>query len=94
LIEVPLPTNPNSLDLREDRALHVAQQISHNLLLLLAQKASPAIGLCIIEAGICGRKDVQSMKRLIKAACEGTHKAILDEADKISSEYHDKRLVS
>jgi hypothetical protein len=94
LIEVPLPKDPHSLDLREDRALHVAEQISRNLLLLLAQKASPVIGLCMIESGICGRKDVQSMKRLIKAACEGTHKAILDEADKISKEYQQRRIPS
>lgn len=94
LVTVPLQANPNSLELDGDAALDVAKQISRNLMLLLGQHASQGLGLCIIEAGLCGRRDKKNLARLLKAGCAAAHQGILQEADNIAKEHSKGRILS
>lgn len=94
LITAPIPENPNCLKLNGDAAKNVLEQISRNLLILLAKYSGHPLGVAIVQAGLCGRLDKTNLARLIKAGCLGAHKAVLDEADKISAEYSKNRILS
>lgn len=94
LIVVPIPKDPNTLELDGDAALDVMKQISRHLMLLIAKHVSQPFGLCIIEAGLCSRKDKKNLAKLLKAGCSAAHQAILQEADNISKEYSKGRILS
>ena len=94
LISVPLQKNPNSLELDSDAALDVAHQISSSLKVLIAGHVAQTLGLCILESGLCGRRDKNNLTRLLKAGCEGAHKAILQEADAIAKQHSKGRVLS
>jgi hypothetical protein len=94
LVAVPIPKNPLSLEIDQDRALEIAKHMSEQYMQLLYQGASESIGACILQAGLVGRKDTKSLTRLLRAACMGAHKATLDEAEKIAEEHKQERLLS
>ncbi len=73
------------------QALDIAAEVSSAYLKCLAECAGRSIGLSMVDAGIVGAKDTQSLTRLIKAACRGAHKATLDEVEQIQKEYQDAR---
>jgi len=87
LLAVPLPANPYSMEINQDRALEMAKHISQQYMQLLPAHAAKPIGLCIIESGLCGKQDSKNLARLIRAACLGAHKATLDEAETIAKEH-------
>jgi len=75
-------------------ALKIVAEVSATYLTLLAKYAGRPIGLALMESGVVGRKDPASLARLIKAACEGAHRATLDEIEKMQEEVKDaKRLA-
>lgn len=94
LVQVPLPKNPNSLEINENRALDIAREMSKKYMELLYAGASQPIGQCLLQAGMVGRRDVKNMTRMIRAACLGAHKATLDEADAIAKEHKASELLS
>ena len=94
MLEVPLQGNPNSLEVSQDEALEMAQEMSRNYMRMLYQSVSQQIGFCIMQTGLVGRQDTKGMTRLIRAACMGAHRATLEEADKIAKERLAKRTVS
>lgn len=93
-ISVELPENPFSLDVDPDRALEIAKQISSEFMHRLYQHVSQPIGLALIESGMVGRKDTQSLTRLLRAACLGAHKAALEEAEAIGEEHRQMAVLS
>jgi hypothetical protein len=93
-VAVPLPSNPLSLEIDQDRALEIAKHMSEQYMKLLYQGASPAIGQCILQAGLVGKQDSKSLARLLRAACRGAHKATLDEAEAIAQEHKKEGMLS
>ncbi|MHC4507734.1 MAG: hypothetical protein ACYTAO_02085 [Planctomycetota bacterium] len=91
---VPLPANPHSLEVDQDRALEIAKHMSEQYMKLLYQGASQVIGQCILQAGLVGKQDSKSLARMLRAACRGAHKATLDEAEAIANEHKQNRLLS
>jgi hypothetical protein len=91
---VPLPANPHSLEVDQDRALEIAKHMSEQYMKLLYQSASPIVGQCILQAGLVGKKDTKNLTRMLRAACRGAHKATLDEAEAIAKEHKETRLLS
>ena len=85
LITVPLPKDSMSLDASNDRALLIARHMSEQYLKLIYEKASPAIGRCILQAGLVGKKDTKGLTRMLRAACMGAHKATLEEAEQLAA---------
>jgi hypothetical protein len=94
LIAVPLPTNPLSLEINQDKALEILKHMSEQYMKLLYQSASKAIGQSILQSGLVGRSDTKNFTRLLRAACLGAHKATLEEAEAISKEHKEKRQFS
>jgi hypothetical protein len=70
-------------------ALGIAQEVSLTYMRLLAKHAGRPVGKAMLQSGVVGAKDTKSMARLIKAACEGAHRATLDEIEKIQEELRD-----
>lgn len=94
LVSVPLPADELSLDISDDRALAIARHMSEQYMRLIYSDASQVIGSCILRAGLVGKRDTKGLTRLLRAACTGAHKATLEEAEKISSEYKSSRVLS
>ena len=94
LIQVPFQKNPNSLELNQDEALEVAKQISNSLMQLIGANVGKPLGMCILESGLCGRRDGKNLARLLRVGCRAAHRAILEEADKISGEHSKARVLS
>lgn len=93
-MRVPLPSNPHSLEIDQDRALEIAKQMSRQYMELLFRGASETIGQCILQAGLVGKRDTKSLARLLRAACLGAHKATLDEAENIAKENKERGMLS
>ena len=91
---MPIPKNPNSLEIDQDGALEIAKHISKQYMLLLYKDASQVLGRCILQAGLVGKQDSKNLGRMIKAACVGAHQSTLLEAESISREYDTGRLLS
>lgn len=91
---VPLPANPLSFSVDEDRALEIARQIAIDFMRMLYQHASQPIGLCLIESGMVGQRDTVNLTRILRATCLGAHKAALDEAEVIAAEHKAEALLS
>jgi hypothetical protein len=72
-------------------ALAIAKEVSVSYMRLLAKHAGQAIGLAMVQSGMVGAKDPQSLTRLIKAACGGAHKATLEEVENIQKELQDAK---
>lgn len=70
----------------ESLAVKIAMEVSTTYLTLLVNYAGRHIGLALVESGVVGVKDSPSLARLIKAACEGAHKATLDEVGKMQED--------
>lgn len=94
LIAVPLPTNPLSLEVNQDRALEIAKHMAKQYMQLLYAGAAQPIGQCILQAGLVGRQDNKNLARMIRAACLGAFKATLNEAEDIAKEHKEKRQLS
>lgn len=94
LIAVPLPQNPLSLELDQDRALEIARHMAKQYMQLLYAGASQPIGQCILQAGLVGKQDSKNLARLLRAACLGAFKATLNEAEAIAKEHKEKRQPS
>jgi hypothetical protein len=94
LVAVPLPKNPNSLEIDQDRAMEVAKHMSEQYMKLLYATASQTIGVCILQAGLVGKKDSVNLARMLRAACRGAHKATLDEAEAIAKEHKEKGMLA
>lgn len=94
LVAVPLPENPLSLDIDQDRALDIARSMSEQYMRLLYEGASQAIGQCILQAGLVGKQDTKNLARMLRAACRGAHKATLEEAEAIAQEHKKTRMLS
>lgn len=89
-----MPENPHSLEVDQDRALEIAKHMSEQYMKLLYSGASQAIGQCILQAGLVGKRDSKALARLLRAACRGAHKATLDEAEAIAKEHKKSELLS
>ena len=94
LVVVPLPTNPLSLEVNQDKALEIAKHMAQQYMKLLYQGAAKPIGQCILQAGLVGRQDTKHLTRMIRAACMGAYKATLEEAENIAQEHKAKRQPS
>jgi hypothetical protein len=93
-MSVPLPSNPLSFSIDEDRALEIARTIAIDFMRMLYQHASKPIGLCLIESGMVGKLDTASLTRILRATCLGAHKAALEEAEAIAAEHKAEALLS
>lgn len=69
-----------------DAAMVISEKVAEDLLRLIAEGAGQQIGLAMVHAGLIGLKDSKKLARLIRAACLGTHKGILDEVTQIQEE--------
>lgn|GEM_PF-5522466 len=94
MITVPIPSNPNTLEIDEDRALDIARQMSEQYMKLLYANASKIIGTCILQAGLVGMRDHRNLARMMRAACKGAHRATLEEAESIASEAQKGKVLS
>lgn len=90
LIRAPLSTTPGSdlvLDVSHpDQALALLQQVSEQFMELVYKDVSKPLGLCILRAGLVGRKDKKNMARLIRAGCLAAHRAVLGECEEIAKD--------
>lgn len=89
-----LTINESEVPASIQQALDTAADVSSTYLRKLAESAAQPIGLAMVGAGVVGAKDTQSLTRLIKAACQGAHRATLDEIELIQKEYQDGRLTA
>jgi hypothetical protein len=87
-------TKFEGLELSGDTALKIAQDVSKQYMVLLAKHAGQAVGLAMVEAGVVGQQDPKSLGRLIRAACQGAHKATLVEVEAMQKEIQDERRTS
>jgi predicted phosphoribosyltransferase len=73
-------------------ALEIAEEVAATYMRLLAQDVGRPLGMALVQSGVVGVRDAESLARLIKAACRGAHKATLDEIEKMQEEIrNDKR---
>lgn len=72
-------------------ALEIAQEVALTYMRILAKDVGRPMGLAMLQAGVVGAHDTESMARLIKAACKGAHKATLDEIEKMQKEIQDAK---
>ena len=73
------------------QALDIAAEVASEYMKCLAKYAARPIGSAMVEAGMVGNRDTKSLTRLIKAACQGAHRATLNEVEQIQKEYQDAR---
>lgn len=92
LISAFVPNLPG--DLSQDAALSIAQEVSDLYMKLLAQYAGHQIGLAIVQSGIVGVHDKDSLTRLLRAACIGAHKATLEEVESMQARLQDERSTN
>lgn len=89
LMTAATPSGELTDDLNPDAALGIAQEVSKAYMTMLAQHAGQPIGLAMVQSGVVGVQDKDSLTRLIRAACMGAHKATLEEVEAMQKEILD-----
>jgi ribosomal protein S27AE len=69
-----------------DAAMIISEKVAEDFLRFLAKDAGQQVGLAMVNSGLVGLKDAKKLARLIRAACLGAHKGVLDEINQIQEE--------
>ena len=80
------------LCIESDIGLDVARRVAEDYMMRLYQGAAHEIGKAIIDAGLVGKRDTETMTRLLRAACSGAYHGTMDEIDLIEKEH--KKVLS